>query len=567
MHDDPSTIQPGLQRLVDSTLKRIRAAGCDLQTVEVKQASGGLPRSVLESVCAFANTGGGLLLLGLTDGDFRPVDIDAPRLAGDLASACADGLVPAVRPEIDVATVEGRAVVAARVEELGHERRPCHVRSRGLERGTYLRTHDGDRRLNSYEVHVMVSGRGQPDDDAAVVPGTRPADLDAQLVDALLHRLRETRGPVFGQAGGEEVLHMLGVLAEPAADSPVTLAGLLALGRYPQQFLPQLAASFVALPTPGGEPMADGTRFLDNQPLDGPIPMIVSGALDAMRRNMRRRSVVVGAGRQDVWDYPIEAIREIVANALMHRDYHPSAHGSQVRIALYPDRFEVASAGGLHGPNAGRTNVDQLIGRGITATRNARLAKLLEDVVIPGSGRPVCENRGSGLRATVAALRRAGMSPPILTDDVGELRVTIGRHSPDESTLPAQGGPNSTGHGFPRITDVTVGAPAAQGRPETRPAAGRGGGAWTEREARRETGTDPARSGISAAAAPELAPRERQIVELLASGSRSSSEIARSIGISQQAVLRWLTRMADSGLVRATEPERRNRRNRWVLTR
>ena len=536
MHDDPYTVQPGLQRLVDSTLKRIRAAGCDLQTVEVKQASGGLPRSVLESVCAFANAGGGLLLLGLTDGDFRPVDIDAPKLAGDLASACADGLVPAVRPEIDVATVEGRAVVAARVEELGHERRPCHVRARGLERGTYLRTHDGDRRLNSYEVHVMVSGRGQPDDDAAVVPGTHPADLDTQLVDALLHRLRETRGPVFGQAGGEEVLHMLGVLAEPAADSPVTLAGLLALGRYPQQFLPQLAASFVALPTPSGEPMADGTRFLDNQPLDGPIPMIVSGTLDAMRRNMRHRSVVVGVGRQDVWDYPTEAIREIVANALMHRDYHASAHGSQVRIALYPDRFEVASAGGLHGPNAGRADVDQLIGRGITATRNARLAKLLEDVVIPGSGRPVCENRGSGLRATVAALRRAGMSPPILTDDVGELRVTIGRSPPAVDQPPTRRA-----------------APTAA--PTTIPVDG------PRRNAR---AADPPRPVVGAAP-PDLSPREHRILELLSEGSRSSSEIAASLGISQQAVLRWLTRLADRGLVRATEPVRRNRRNRWVL--
>ena len=257
----------------------------------------------------------------------------------------------------------------------------------------------------------MVAGRGQPDDDSAVVEGARTDDLDPRLTDALLHRLRETRGPVFADASAEEVLNMLGVLVEPR-----------------QRFFPQLGASFVALPTAGGEPMADGTRFLDNRPLDGPIPMIVSGALDAMRRNMRRRSVVVGAGRQDVWDYPLEAIREVVANALMHRDHHPSARGSQVRIALYPDRFEISSAGGLHGPNAGRTDVNQLIGRGITATRNARLAKLLEDVVIPDTGRPVCENRGSGLRATVAALRQAGLPPPSIIDDIGELRVTI--HGP-----------------------------------------------------------------------------------------------------------------------------------------
>ena len=388
----------------------------------------------------------------------------------------------------------------------------------------------------------MVSGRGQPDDDAAVVDGSRPDDLDPRLAGALLDRLRETRGPTFAQATDEEVLHMLGVLAEPAPDSPLRLAGLLALGRYPQRFFPQLAASFVALPTADGEPMADGTRFLDNRPLDGPIPTIVSGALDAMRRNMRRRSIVIGAGRQDVWDYPIEAIREVVANALMHRDHHPSAHGSQVRIALYPDRLEVASAGGLHGPNAGRTDVEQLIGRGITATRNARLAKLLEDVVIPDSGRPVCENRGSGLRATVAALRQAGLPPPSIVDDVSELRVTIR-------------GPLAVGDDV-QLRSGPAYAHAAGGREHVRrierPFRGTGGG------------SDP---GEPAGWPPDLSPRERQIIELLADGSRSSSELAASLGISQQAVLRWLTRMADNGLVRATEPVRRNRRNRWALPR
>lgn len=543
MHTQSAAGRPGLQELVNSAVGRIRAAGCDLQAVEVKRASGGLPRSALESVCAFANTVGGLLLLGLSEGDFRPVDIDAPKLASDLASACADGLAPAVRPAIDIAVVENRPVVVAQVEELGHERRPCYVRARGMERGTYVRTHDGDRRLNSYEVHVMVSGRGQPDDDSAVIEEARPDDLDPRLVGALLDRLRETRGPVFAQAADEEVLHMLGVLAEPVANSPVRLAGLLALGRYPQRFFPQLAASFVALPTTDGEPMADGTRFLDNRPLDGSIPMIVSGALEAMRRNMRRRAVVVGAGRQDVWDYPLEAVREIVANALTHRDYHPSAHGSQVRVALYPDRLEVSSAGGLHGPNAGRADVDEIIGRGITATRNARLAKLLEDVVIPGSGRPVCENRGSGLRATVAALRQAGLRPPNIVDDVSELRVTIR-------------GPAASGSNLPPRHGSTV-TPAAGGPEDIR----------RIDDPFRGTRSDAQDPGEPAAPVSELAPRERQIVALLADGSRSSREIAQALGISQQAVLRWLTRMADSGLIRATEPVRRNRRNRWTLVR
>ena len=528
MHEPERSVPHDLQAVLDAAVKRLRAAGTDLQSVEVKRAAGGLPHSVLESVCAFANARGGLLVLGLTDGDFRPVGIDAVRLASDLASACSEGLVPATRPEVDIALVDSRPVVVARVDPLEHRQRPCYLKARGMQGGVFLRTHDGDRRLNSYEVHVMVSGRGQPADDTAAVEGAGIEHLDEQLTADLLRRLRSTRGPVFAQASDAEILHMTGVCAEPSADSAVTLASLLALGRYPQQFFPQLSASFVALPSEDGEPTADGTRFLDNQPIDGPIPLIVSAALDALHRNMRRRAVVVGAGRQDVWEYPHEAAREVIANALMHRDYHPSAHGSPARVRLFPDRLEVSSIGGLHGPNAGLTDPAELIDRGVTATRNARLAKLLEDVVIPGTGRPVCENRGSGLRAAAAALRHAGMRPLRLVDTVNELRVVI--EAPDW-VRPAVGSPAATPASRPLSASR-----APEMRFSTAPSANRG-----------------------------LRSRERQILELLADGPRSSSELASAAAVSRQAMLKWLNRMADSGLVRRTELNRRSRHNRWEL--
>ena len=107
----------------------------------------------------------------------------------------------------------------------------------------------------------------------------------------------------------------------------------------------------------------------------------------------------------------------------MRRDYHPLTHGTQVRVALYPDRLEVASPGGLFGPIAR----EDLLAEPISSSRNARLDKLLEDVEIEGTGRTVCENRGSGLIAA-AALRGVGIEPPELIDVVREFRVVIRNH-------------------------------------------------------------------------------------------------------------------------------------------
>lgn len=79
---------------------------------------------------------------------------------------------------------------------------------------------------------------------------------------------------------------------------------------------------------------------------------------------------------------------------------------------MYPDRFVVRNPGGLFGP----VTVDRLGEEGISSVRNGVLMKVLEDVPIPGGTRTVCENRGSGIRTMISALRQARMSPPDFRD-------------------------------------------------------------------------------------------------------------------------------------------------------
>jgi ATP-dependent DNA helicase RecG len=580
---------PGLQEQLDEAVIRLRLARTDLQTIEVKAAGGGLPKSTISSVSAFANAEGGMLILGLSEADgFLAVEVDTAKLAADLASACADRLEPPIRPDIDIAIVDSRPVVVALIDELPTNQKPCYVKSRGIDRGSYIRTHDGDRALTTYEVHVLRSSRGQPIDDMAAVPGATVSDLDSRLVAALLRKLRDTRGRVFADAEDAEILRLLGVTVETDDGPAVTLAGLLALGRYPQQFFPQLDITFVAFPTTSGEPLRDGTRFLDNQSIDGPIPTMVAETLSAMRRNMKRRSIVVGLGREDRWEYPEEAVREVVANALMHRDYSPLARGTQVRVALYPDRLEVASPGGLHGPIAR----EDLLAEPVSSSRNARLAKLLEDVEVDSTGRTVCENRGSGLLATAAALRDAGIEPPDLIDAVREFRVIIKNHGLlDEEALRWLSAIDTAGLNDrqrlglayllrnAKITNQHYRTlTGCDSLTATRELTGIAAAGLIEKTSDRRwtvwhlVGTaqdDETQPALEFAHLPSRQRRDRrdEIRAILQTGPLSAKSLAEEIGITKEGVLRWLRKMEKTGEVRPTSEKRKSRFNQWELTR
>ena len=576
-----------LERRIIEVLPRMRSAGTDLTGVEVKAAAGGLPKSIVETVSAFSNTDGGLILLGIDEAaDFSVLDIQTGKLAADLASACADQLEPPIRPEIAIIDVDGHDVVAALVEELAPQQKPCFVKTRGIERGSFVRTFDGDRSLSTYEVHVLQSSRGQPDDDGAIVSRASPDDLDPALTAALIDRLRSTRSKVFGSASDDEILDMMGVTATRDGVRRVTLAGLLALGRFPQQFVPQLDVTFVAFPTVSGEPLQDGTRFLDNQSIDGPIPRMVAETLSALRRNMKRRSIVLGVGREDRWEYPEEAIRELVANALMHRDYNPLAHGTQVRVALYPDRLEVSSPGGLHGP----VSREDLLAEPVSSSRNARLAKLLEDVEVESSGRTVCENRGSGLLATARALRQAGMEPPQVVDNIREFRMVVRNHGLLDTEALAWLSTLDTGalndrqrlglafiHRNTRITNQQYRSVAGtDSLTATRELTGLAAAGLIKKTSDRRwtnwvladdshDGVQP-RLNFAEKSPPSRGDRRASIRALLQAGPQPAKHLAERLDITPEAVRKWLRRMEEAGEVEPTNEKRRSRSNQWRLT-
>ncbi|MDR0991097.1 MAG: ArsR family transcriptional regulator, partial [Propionibacteriaceae bacterium] len=214
-----------------------------------------------------------------------------------------------------------------------------------------------------------------------------------------------------------------------------TLAGLLALGQYPQEFFPRLTVTVAAYPGLSKAPGVGELRLLDSVTLAGPIPVLIQDAVDAVRRNTRTGARMDGVFRVDVPDYPPTAVREAVTNGLMHRDLSQLARGTQVQVNVFLDRLEVLSPGGLYGT----VTVDRLGDPGVSSARNLRLCALLEDTIYPGGGM-VAENRGSGYALIKAELARAGMLPPVPSDDLDSFSVTMFRRETEQETEPTSTG-------------------------------------------------------------------------------------------------------------------------------
>lgn len=411
-----------------TAIEEMRRAGTDLAQYELKGASNGMPKETAESISAFANTSGGVVVFGIRESNgFHAVDIDVRNVQAGAAQAARDLVEPAQAVEILVLRFEDKPVVVVNVPEAPAREKPCYVKKLGRLNGSFIRTGDGDHRMSPYEIERFLENQHRvARNDIAMVEEATVADFDKELLAGWLARVRETS---FGRAGSmddESLMANRRVISfdENGVARP-TVAGLLALGAYPQSYFPRLNVVFTAYPlSQKGETGLGGTRFVDAANIDGPISAMVVETVRVASRNMRHGAIVNGALRENVPDYPLAAVREAVANALMHRDYSLDAQGTPVMVDLYSDRMEISNPGGLFGA----LTVDRLGARGATASRNQFLSRILEDVPYTdydGRTGRVVENRGSGYPTINKELEEALMPAPIARSTLIEFDLTF----------------------------------------------------------------------------------------------------------------------------------------------
>jgi ATP-dependent DNA helicase RecG len=387
-------------------VETLRTAGGDFTDVEVESAGGGLPDSLASTLSALANhPGGGTILLGLDERQgFRPVGLKDPHgLKQGLIKKARTALTPPVRLDVDDAVVDGTTIIIATVHECAPSAKPCRVNATDA---AYLRGYDGDFRMSALEEQAFLASRQPPLFDRQPVADATRTDLDDELVDdfARTVRLRDRRG--LGRFEGDELLRRAGVIT---VDGVPTVAGLLALGTYPQEWFPRLVIQAAAEPSPSDPP---GRRARNQVTITGPIPRMLDTALEWAEQTFDSAIVTMSDSTVvDIPSYPLVAFRELIANALLHRDLDHWSMGMAIEVRLRRDRLIVSNPGGLYGITVDRLGIDA-----VTSARNARLVNISQYLRSPDSGGRVIEALATGIPTITQALADARLPPAQYAD-------------------------------------------------------------------------------------------------------------------------------------------------------
>ena len=391
-------------------VKKNTSHKCEKQHIELKKALGGTPTKLYDTLSSFSNQiGGGIIVFGIDeDSGYKVVGVyDAQDLQKKVVEQSLQ-MEPVVRPLFTVATVEDKVVVSAEISECDIYDKPCFYKGAGRLRGSYIRVGDSDQPMTEDEIYSYEAFKRRIHDELRTVDRATMSYLKKDNITEYLLKIRRQKMNL-ANLDDQRILETQGI----SQDGLPTLAGLMLLGEYPQEFFPQL--SVTAMVVQGkemGELGDDGERFVDNKRIEGTISQMLESTLAFVRRNMKVKTIVTEEGtRADKPEYPIKAVREIILNALIHRDYSVHTERSPIRLIMYEDRLELENPGGLYG----RITVDDL-GKVAADTRNPYLAGALEIMIDT-------ENRFSGIPTVIAELKKANMPSPLFIDRRGVFKV------------------------------------------------------------------------------------------------------------------------------------------------
>jgi len=353
------------------------------------------PEGVLKAIVAFANTSGGVVVLGVEDVTKRVKGIrDILTEEERLANLIADSISPQVVPSMEVMPWRKTQVLA--VEIYPSSSRPHHLNRLGAEEGVFVRVGSTNRRADPILIKEMKRYNQVSSFDEQPMPDLNSEAIDFRAASEFFKPIRKLT---------HHGLQSLKITTSYQGRIVPTIGGLLLVGASRLHHFPDAwiqAGRFAG---------RDRRRILDSTEVRSYLPGAVEEVIAFLRKHMTREAVIGPVKRTDLWTFPVVAVREAIMNAIVHADY--AQRGAPIRVALFDDRLEIENPGLLP---FGLTIED--IHKGISKLRNRVLGRVFQELGL-------IEQWGSGIQRMIAACRDRGLDAPLFEELGTHFRVTL----------------------------------------------------------------------------------------------------------------------------------------------
>jgi ATP-dependent DNA helicase RecG len=376
--------------------------------IDAKRASG-IDKSIMETVCAFANEpglGGGYLLLGAVRTGFQnglpvyvPENIENPdKIQNDVITQCSSMFNVRIRPQIEPEVIDGKTVLVVKIDEAPEAQKPIYITSRGLPQGAFRRVGSSDQKCTEDDMRVFYSSAESF--DSTIVKGATLDDIDENAI-AYYRKLRSKVNPNAEELSYDDNDLLLALRAcekEKNGEYVLTYTGLIVFGKAMslRRLLPALRVDYIRVS--GNRWVEDpDKRFEATIDMRGPLILLVNRALNAIKDDLPKGFKLRKGNLQA--DTPIElpndALREALVNAFIHCSFRLN---QPIQIIRYSNRLEVINPGfSLKSP--------ETLGEPGSVQRNPFISTIFHDTNL-------AETKGSGIRSMRGHMKKAGMMPP-----------------------------------------------------------------------------------------------------------------------------------------------------------
>ena len=359
-----------------------------------------------KTAVAFANGQGGCLVFGVEDQTLRVVGIAEDKVftvMDSISDAIVNSCEPMIIPDITMHDVNGKTVIVAEIAP--GLQRPYHIKSLGQEQGTFVRVAGTTRQADQPTIRELTIEGSSRSFDQVQCLGLSITEEDIETLCANLTKTAKDNAedPAKVKTVTEKQLLQWGVLAEQDGRLVPTNAYAILTGNEAVRSVVQCG-------------VFKGTTkavFVDRREFVGTPQELIEESYQYVLRNIHMGARFKGVYRQDVYEIPPDAVRELIVNAIVHRSY---IDHSSIQIAIYDDRLEITSPGRLP---MGQTI--ERMKRGYSKIRNEALASAFEYM-------GYIEHWGSGILRVMQEVRDAGLPEPEFLGGDTDLRINIYRN-------------------------------------------------------------------------------------------------------------------------------------------